>query len=648
MIPSSINGNIDVPASVDAQGNVHIGHQIVHNYYVSTDWQKLQQRLTDALENYQSFPEHPKFAQQLQTVQDEIESFKRDVVKLAQDFQKIPLNTERLKQAKAYFDQGDYEKARGVLDTEALGQEQEVLLAEKDVLETKLAANADEFMLLAQLTALNFDLGEERISKACEAFESALRSQRTAKYLNEYASFLNTEKIYNLAAVIYRELINLLNLPDDLERQETFKCPACVVLVVSDFATLLSRYLEHKTEAERLFQSALQLARRLADENHPKGKSYLAIVLNGLAFLIYEDISRQAEAEALYREALKIRRYLFNEEKTLINEWQISQTLHNFGILLSENKDQLKEAEELYLEALKIRRQAASESPQKYECDVANTANSLACLLADIPERLSEAESLYHEALIINKRLANKQPDAHEPAVADVLYNLAQLKININELRKAEDFCQEAVQIRRRLAIQYPAVYEPELADALSRLGVLVSHEPDRHNEATQYFQEALQIRRQAARLQPTVYQPYMAVSLKRLANHLIAVPPQRSLVQNYYEEALAIFRNLATQHPTVYQTSLAQTLHNLSFLLLNTPTQLELAKTYAQEAFDLYCQLAQQSPNIYKAEAKNTFNVLARIYRQSYFSWLHPIRTFRAWKELLTYASRYLELPDA
>ena len=92
MIPSSINGDIDLQGSVDAQGNVRIGHEIVHNYYASPDWQKLQQRLTDALENYQSFPEHPKFFQQLQTVQDEIESFQRDLVKLRDDFQKIPLN----------------------------------------------------------------------------------------------------------------------------------------------------------------------------------------------------------------------------------------------------------------------------------------------------------------------------------------------------------------------------------------------------------------------------------------------------------------------------------------------------------------------------------------------------------------------------
>lgn len=183
MINTSVSGNIELQGSVDAQGNVHVGHQIVHNYYLSIDWQKLQQRLADALENYQNCPEHPKFTQQLQTLQNEIESFKRDVLKLAQDLQKITLNSERLKQAKAYFDQGDYEKARAVLDKDALEQEQDALLAEKNTVEAKLAANADEFMLLARITALNFDLGEERIPKACMAFENALKSERRSGIL---------------------------------------------------------------------------------------------------------------------------------------------------------------------------------------------------------------------------------------------------------------------------------------------------------------------------------------------------------------------------------------------------------------------------------------------------------------------------------
>ena len=48
----------------------------------------------------------------------------QDVQKLAADFNKIPLDTERLKQAKQAFDQGEFSQARKILDSKLLAKDQ--------------------------------------------------------------------------------------------------------------------------------------------------------------------------------------------------------------------------------------------------------------------------------------------------------------------------------------------------------------------------------------------------------------------------------------------------------------------------------------------------------------------------------------------
>lgn len=334
MIPSSISGDIEVPASVDAQGNVHIGHQIVHNYYASADWQKLQQRLADALENYQSFPEHPKFAEQLQKVQDEIESFKRDVVKLAQDFQKIPLNTERLKQAKVYFDQGDYSAARAVLNTEMLSQEQDSLLAQQAVLNEQLAANADEFMLLARLTAMNFDLGEERIPKTCEAFESALKSKRTLEHLFEYAYYLSIENRVIKSQNIYEEILRLYQSPNSQDLEIYIYNLA---RALNNLANLLILDVTKCTQAEKMYRKSLYLLKVLTSS---KTKNYVvdtAGTLINLGLLLDSTRKKGNQSIHFYREALSIYTSLGNQS---LNEDSIR--LRNIFTTIVESKNTRK------------------------------------------------------------------------------------------------------------------------------------------------------------------------------------------------------------------------------------------------------------------------------------------------------------------
>jgi len=102
------------------------------------------------------------------------------VLKLAEDLNKITINTERLRLAKQQFDQGNYQAARATLDTKEMSQEQDALLVKKLHLQdeqteiiAQLKSNAAEFLFKARLTAINYAL-PNRIEQTNELFGLAL------------------------------------------------------------------------------------------------------------------------------------------------------------------------------------------------------------------------------------------------------------------------------------------------------------------------------------------------------------------------------------------------------------------------------------------------------------------------------------------
>lgn len=87
-------------------------------------------------------------------------AFERDFLQLAATINGIPCTSERLRQATAYFEEGEFDKARTVLDIDEITKDQEALLKQQDALKTQLEENANELILLAQATAVDYKLGE--------------------------------------------------------------------------------------------------------------------------------------------------------------------------------------------------------------------------------------------------------------------------------------------------------------------------------------------------------------------------------------------------------------------------------------------------------------------------------------------------------
>jgi tetratricopeptide (TPR) repeat protein len=266
---SITTGNLD--ASNGGVALVGNNNQITVNYQKSQDWQDFLTRSEKLRGKVAKYPDDADFRHELAELEQQMEAFKRDVLKLAEDINTIPLNTERLKLAVQYFNADEYAQARAVLDVPELAQEQDDLLARQRQLnaqQAKLQAalddKANEYLLLAQLRAIDYSLGEQRIAKTREAFEQALKSGRTSERLFKYAKFLQENNQFKPAEDFYTEALNSYRklaagnpsvyLPD-------------VATTLNNLGNLVAADSNRRQAAETLYNEALDSYRKLAADN---------------------------------------------------------------------------------------------------------------------------------------------------------------------------------------------------------------------------------------------------------------------------------------------------------------------------------------------------------------------------------------------
>lgn len=192
-------------------GDFHVGDKttILNNYYHSAQYQKLeaqrkelQAQFEQTQKKTEQYPDDKDFGSQLRDIAKKLrekgkklEEFKAEVIRLAETFAKIPLNIERLQLARQHFEAGNYPVARAILDAEPMGQELEALLQRKTRLEEQRAENeqhlrdkAHEFLILARLTAIDFNQ-PNRFDKTTDYFEQSLKAAHTLENTFAYAYF---------------------------------------------------------------------------------------------------------------------------------------------------------------------------------------------------------------------------------------------------------------------------------------------------------------------------------------------------------------------------------------------------------------------------------------------------------------------------
>ncbi|AFY39741.1 Tetratricopeptide TPR_1 repeat-containing protein [[Leptolyngbya] sp. PCC 7376] len=477
----------------------NIGNIETANFFgQSLDYQNLKQRIEKKqrdIEIFQKVGETERALEadgELQQLLKQLAQLKESVFKLYETFTKIEINTERLRQAKAYFEQGQFREADAILKAEEMNADldqllarQEQLQAEQAKIETSKEQIADEFLIKARLWATFYEKANW-FGRVCEYFEGALRAKKTTESLFEYALFLQNHNQFKKALPLYEEAL-------ERYRQLAASNPQSylpdVAMTLNNLANLHKALNEYETALGE-YEEALEIYRQLAATNPQSYLPYVATTLNNLANL-HKALNEYETALGEYEEALEIYRQLAATNPQSYLPY-VATTLNNLAVLHSD-RNEYETALGEYEEALEIRRQLAATNPQSYLPDVAMTLNNLAILHSDRNE-YETALGEYEEALEIRRQLAATNPQSYLPYVATSLNNLAVLHKALNEYETALGEYEEALEIYRQLAATNPQSYLPDVAMTTINLSMFYQDNVPNRQKSIALAEECIEI----------------------------------------------------------------------------------------------------------------------------------------------------------
>lgn len=466
---SSVNQEITTNSgtAIAVGGDFSIDHlTIIHG---SSDYQFLKQMVVKAKRNVEKIPDDSDFIEELQKAEENLKNFTRNILKLAAEINKISFNSVRGKKAKQLFEKGDYQAAREVLNVEEMSLEQQVLINKQQQLlqqRTDIAALlndlAGEFILKAKLTAVDFQLGDQRIAKTRQYFEQALIADRAPEYLFEYAFFLNENRLYASAQQIYLEVLEIYR---ELAKESPSKYQPYVTGILNNLAVLQAPSCNCRNETEEIHQENLRNYRELAIDNPDIYLDSVAMTLHNLGLLVGANGGRDNEAETYYQQALGIYSELAkdNPAKYLPS---MALTLNNLGALIVASNSRHNEAEEFYQEALKIYRKLVKDNPAEHLLSMGATLHNLGNLVASDNNRRNEMEEFYQEALEIYRKLAKDNPTKHLAVLGNILASLGKIYLDRQQSEQAVPYLQEAYELFTLLPKQSSEMFVSE-ANAL-------------------------------------------------------------------------------------------------------------------------------------------------------------------------------------
>ena len=590
---------------------------------------------------------HGALAAELRT---RIEGFEFGVNWLAQTFELIgDKASERVARARGHFDKSEFAEARAVLktDLELIRYEHGSLLARKENLAPgqafKLDANAKEFLVLAQLTAIGFE-NPNWFEEACEFTELSIAALPSFENLYYYVKFLQQQDQFHLAephlvrifaefsgnmgpwdrsslldelARLHRaagkfdeaelEFNEAIEIALDLAAADPDKYLPALAASMNNLGRLHSVRKQHLHAIEN-YRSSIDIARQLAA---PTYRPRLALVLFNLG-KEYRTVDQAEAAIESFTEALDIWRERAADDLKLYLPLVVD-CLTVLAPLRRSLKDH-KKAEAEFVEAIEIRKALAAEDPQTNLPQVAALYNGLAITHKQM--RLPDAAEIeYREALAIYRQLVSSGSEKLLPELALTVFNLAILHGERNENEAAESEYAEALAIRRKLAAKDPPAFLPLVADTLNNLAMLhrtLKNIPAAENEYT----EALAIRRELAAVDPQTHLPKLAETLTNLGV-LHRSRNEYAAAENEYTEALAIRRELAAKEPEKFLPGVADTLNNLA-VLHRSRKEYKAAEEEYGEALAIRRELATKDPEKFLPDVAMTLVNLAIFYQSA------------------------------
>lgn len=322
--------------------------------------------------------------------------FEEDVIRLAETFSQIELNSERLRLARKFFEEGKIKEADGVLNVRDMKTEGDALLAKK-----------------------------ERQQKALDETESVLEGIATEFALKsvfkvgDYGDSLRYD-----SAIIYLE--QSLRYTTDTTQKAAFLMAFSLTLREDNQFSIAIDYLE----------KALQLVR-------PRDLVLEATFLRLMA-LSYKDVKKMAESEKMYLHSLEIYERLAKSDSTEY-EPDIALTCMLLGIFYKDVKD-MANSEKMYLRSFEIYDRLAKGNPAEFEPDLALAYRHLGDFYDEVQKR-AESGKMYLHSQEIYKRLAQNSPAEYELNLGYVCQNLSWICLFLQKYPEAQAAAEQTLQV---------------------------------------------------------------------------------------------------------------------------------------------------------------------------------------------------------
>jgi tetratricopeptide (TPR) repeat protein len=482
----------------DLKDRAGIFNYINSDYYKSlkTKWDHLDERLLEIQHKMEEYSEMDlqiallRIDEERIEIQQKLHELRGGVICLARAFTKISHKTVHLKLAQEHFETGNYVAAQTVLDAEELVSELDEIICSKIALlhhesksKTDLIDKANEFLILAHLTALDHTL-PGWYEKVIYYFEQSVKATHTAENTFAFALFMHQHNQLTSAVSLYEKAL-VLNRRLAEANPKTYLPELAKTL--SSHANL-QRSLNKVATAQAAYQEALGIYRKMEQISPGEWLEHMAETLDNLA-LSQKIRKKFNHAEASYQKLLVIC-YKLADKNPEISLHYVAGTLNNLALFQQEKRNYIT-AEDQYLKALSIYRTLAKSNPAIWLPEVAVTINNLAGL-ERAKNNFSLAKKKYHEVLNIYCQLVKINASIWLPAVAAVLKNLG----NLEEIKKQAGVGnaqnQEIIRIYRRLAGVRTQNFRSDLAILAFNMSIfyMVSI-PDKENSLA-YARQAL------------------------------------------------------------------------------------------------------------------------------------------------------------
>ena len=560
--------------------------------------------------------------------------------------------TVRAKKAIEYFNAGDYENCKNILDDEERRRAWERADEKEAVINEEREGLINEIRIKVgtiKAQGINSESEKEIIELYEEAKGKIFEYGLDIAFTVDYVAFLYKQKNYEdgleigeqVRCKLYNEKKNpdlylqicqiMGNLYKDTSRytkalemfNETFEvCKKLnemnmdidiktVAIIANDFGNIYMK-LRYYERAEDMYKIALALIMKSREISHGAYILYLkAMVFYNLSYLyVYTNCYEKYEdAERMYLEALDIFKKLRMSSKNLYAE-EIAYTFAELGKLYSET-DRFKKAEIMHKEALSIRRELSAINRSKYIESVADTYLDLG-ITYDRMAEFEKAEELYKEAITLYRELIIENRGVYMPNLAHTYIQLVGIYMRKTKYKEAECFLKEAYEMQQDLDEFERKTHIIDIAKVYNNLGLLYV-EIKRNEEAEVMYEKALEIYRELCQENDSVFIEYFASTSLNLGA-LYYEMKKFTEAESRFKESLDIYRKLSKRNRKVHMEDIAKCCNNLGILYMSG-NKYEEGEKLLKESVEIYRALSEKNRSAYIENCAVCCNNLGRLY---------------------------------